>query len=114
MRLADIAATWHAVGQTSSRLEKVALLAECLRRALPAEVALAAAWLGGDLPQGRLGVGWASLQQARAAAPPAAEASLQAGEVAATLSRIAEAGGAGSASARRRLLSDLLGRATAA
>jgi DNA ligase-1 len=114
MRLADIAATWRAVGETSSRLEKVALLAECLRRAPPAEVALAAAWLGGDLPQGRLGVGWASLQQARAAGPPAAEASLQAGEVAATLSRIAEAGGAGSASARRRLLSDLLGRATAA
>ncbi len=112
MRLAEIAAASSAVGQTASRLEKVALLAECLRRAPPSEVAVAAAWLAGDLPQGRLGVGWALLQQARAGGAPAAEASLEVGEVDAALSRIAGAAGPGSASERRLLLADLLGRAT--
>ncbi|HEU4384528.1 MAG TPA: ATP-dependent DNA ligase [Anaeromyxobacteraceae bacterium] len=114
MRLADIAATSRAVGQTSSRLEKVALLAECLRRLAPAEVAMASAWLAGELPQGRLGVGWAVLKQALGSAAPAAEASLEIADVDGALSRLAAAQGPGSAAERRRGLADLLSRATPA
>jgi DNA ligase-1 len=112
VRLAELAATSRAIAETASRLEKVALLAGCLRRLAPTEVAVAAAWLGGELPQGRLGVGWAALEAARAGAAPAAEASLDLAEVDAALSRIAAARGPGSAAERRRLLVALLARLT--
>jgi DNA ligase-1 len=112
MRLADLAATSRAVAETSSRLEKVALLAECLRRLAPGELAVAAAWLAGELPQGRLGVGWAALERARAGATPAAEASLDLAEVDGALSRIAAASGPGSATERRRFLGAVLARST--
>jgi DNA ligase-1 len=59
------------IGQTSSKKEKVALIAELLRRCRGRETALAASYLAGRLPQGRLGVGWKMLQQALADLSPA-------------------------------------------
>ena len=99
------------VGQTSSRLAKVATLAELLRQAGPAEIALVIAWLSGGLRQAKLGVGWASIAAARGT--PAPSASLEIAEVDATLSRIAATAGKGSAAARAALLRELFGRATA-
>jgi len=99
------------VGETSSRLAKVATLAELLKQAGPEEIGLVIAWLSGGLRQAKLGVGYASIAAARGA--PAASPSLQVVEVEATLTGIAATTGKGSAAARSALLRGLLGRATA-
>ncbi len=110
MLLADLAATSAAVAATSSRTAKLALLAQCLRRAEPADVPAAVAYLAGDLLQRRTGVGWASL---RDLPPPAFDPSLTVAEVDAVFEQIAAAAGPGSQGRRRELLTALLAGATA-
>ncbi|HET9953472.1 MAG TPA: ATP-dependent DNA ligase, partial [Polyangiaceae bacterium] len=61
MLLARLVSTSASVSATRSRLEKVALLAECIRQLSPEEKVLGIAYLCGELPQGKLGVGFASL-----------------------------------------------------
>jgi DNA ligase-1 len=112
MRLAAIAEVSRAVAGTPARLEKVRRLADALRRLAPAEVAVGVAWLSGDLPQGRLGVGPALVQGALAARPAAAEAALDVLEVDAALSALQQDAGAGSAERRRARLGALFARAT--
>ncbi len=51
------------VRATTRKKEKTSLLAECLKRAQGREIALAASYLSGQIPQGRLGIGWAVLQK---------------------------------------------------
>ena len=65
MLLLDVASTSLNVGATSSRLTKVAHIADLLRRAAPdAElVAIIVSWLSGELTQRQIGVGWASLRE---------------------------------------------------
>src|SRR6185437_2271750 len=62
MLLAEIAEASSEVASTSSRLAKIDRLATCLRSATPDEVAIAVAYLSGELPQGTVGVGWAALR----------------------------------------------------
>jgi len=106
--LARVAATSADVAATSARSAKVALIAACLREAAPAEVAPLVAYLSGDLPQRRTGVGWASLRDTPA---PAGPATLTIGEVDALLTTIAELAGPGSQAERARLVGELFGRA---
>ncbi len=108
--LADLAAASAAVAATCGRTAKVALLADVLRAAGPAEAGLAVTWLSGATRQRRTGIGWAAL---RDAPPPAEHASLTVAEVDAALERAQAASGAGSATARRALAADLLARSTA-
>jgi ATP-dependent DNA ligase I len=49
------------VRATPRKLEKVALLADLLRQTVGRETELCALYLTGTLPQGRIGVGWATL-----------------------------------------------------
>jgi DNA ligase-1 len=107
---AELTATSRAVASTSSRLRKVALIAECLRRTPPAEIEIAVDYLSGELRQRRTGIGWAALRDAPA---PAAEPALHVADVDAAFERAAGLTGKGSATERRRLLHDLLARATA-
>src|SRR5919197_653669 len=86
MRLESIVRTSAAVTETRSRLAKIALLAGMLRELRPDEVPVAVAYLSGELPQGAIGVGWASL---RDLPPPAPEPSLQLIEADAAVSRTA-------------------------
>ena len=110
MRLEDIVSTSSSIGETRSRRAKTELIASCLRRVEPEEVPIAVAYLSGKLPQGTIGVGWASLRDR----PEAAEsASLELLEVDAALERLRLAAGKGSQSARRAELSALLASATA-
>ena len=109
MLLARVAATSAEVAATSARSAKVALIAACLRQAEPAEVAPLVAYLSGDLPQRRTGVGWASLRDVPA---PAEAATLTIGEVDRLLTTIAELAGPGSQAQRARLVGELFGRAT--
>lgn len=108
--LTEIAETSRAVAATAARRTKTELLAQCLREAGPGEVAIAVAYLSGELPQRQIGVGYAAL---RDRPPPAAGPGLTVPEVDAAFSRIGAVSGKGSVAARRELLHDLFGRATA-
>ena len=111
VRLADLVATSQHVARTSSRLDKVALLAGLLRRVEPQEAEIAAAYLCGELRQSKLGVAYAGV---RAAMPDsAAEApTLGLSDVDLAFERIAHVAGKGSAEEKLRLLRTLLTRAT--
>jgi len=111
MLLHDVVTISSAVGSTRSRRAKMDLIAGLLAVASPAEARLAASYLAGRLPQGRIGVGWATIRAVDVA--PAAEESLTLTDVDEALDRAAAASGAGSDEARRRIVGDLLARATA-
>ena len=110
--LDEIARMSAEVAETPARLKKIALLAGCLARLEPEEVPVAVAYLSGELPQGSIGVGWASLEEL----PPAADPppTLELLDVDAAVSRVAAVSGKGSQAARRTELAGLFGRATEA
>jgi DNA ligase-1 len=107
--LEQVARTSAEVAATSSRLAKIARLADCLAQARADEVAVAVAYLSGFLPQGTIGVGWAALRELPASA---AEPTLELLEVDETASRIQGISGPGSQAARREELDALFSRAT--
>ena len=107
-RLVDV---WHRLAETGSRKEKIALLAQALAGAEIEEVPIAVAYLSGELPQGRPGIGPAALRKARPDAA-ASRATLTLAEVDRAFEEISQARGPGSDSERVRLLRDLLERAS--
>ncbi len=110
MLLDEIARTSAEVAETSARLRKTELIADCLRALEPAEVPVAVAYLAGELPQGSVGVGWAALRELP---PPAPEPpTLEVLDVDAAVGRLASLSGKGSQALRRAELADLFGRAT--
>ncbi len=110
MLLDEVAATSADVGATASRLKKVERLAALLAQSSPDEVPVAVAYLSGTLPQGSIGVGWASLR----ALPPPKEPppELQLLEVDRALSRIQGLSGPGSQAERKARLHELFASAT--
>ena len=110
MLLAEIVAASSDVAATSSRKAKVGRLAALLRSVPRDELVPAVAWLTGELRQRQIGVGYASL---RDRPEPAAEPSLGVAEVDIIFETIGGQSGPGSQGARRTLLADLFGRATA-
>lgn len=113
MRLARLVEVSRRVASTRSRLEKVSLLADGIRAlaSAPALLPIGVAYLAGDLPQGRIGVGIAALSDFRAGAR-ASEPSLDLVDVDRAFSAIQAEAGAGSVERRNRLVAGLLGRAT--
>ena len=111
MRLADVVFVSRAVAATSSRLEKIAHLADLLKRTPADDIAIVAGFLTGDARQGRLKIGYAQLTAMRDV-PPAPAPSLEIRHVDDAFERLAATSGAGSARARVEQLRDLLGRAT--
>ena len=109
--LLDVASTSLDVGGTSSRLTKVAHIADLLRRAAadPQAVAIIVSWLSGELRQRQIGVGWASLRDRPA---PASHPALTVTGVDATFSEIGAGAGKGSQARRAELLDTLFGAAT--
>src|SRR5258708_14862074 len=112
MLLAELLAASERVAATRRRLAKTAALAECLRRIELCEIALGVAYLSGDTRQGRIGIGYAALKDALAAAPARA-ARLTLAQVDEAFARLAQIKGEGSAAERQRLLAALFARATA-
>jgi DNA ligase-1 len=108
--LADAVTASHEVADTRSRSRKVAILAELLRRLDPDEIVPAVGFLAGVPRQGRVGVGYATIHALEH--EPAAEPSLSIADLDRAITAIQETTGSGSAAARRRILSDLLVRAT--
>lgn len=109
MLLAEVAAASADVGATSSRLAKIARLADVLAAAAPDEIAIVVSWLSGELPQRQIGVGWAALRELPA---PAAEPSRTVAEVDAAFTAIGAISGKGSQARRAQKLTALFSAAT--
>ena len=112
MQLLELVAVSRNVGATRSRLAKREHLSTCLRSAGPSEIGLVVHYLGGTLPQGRIGLGPAMVRDLRSE-PVATEASVSLAEVDATFTEIAGLSGKGSQQRRREALGRLFARATA-
>lgn len=113
MLLARVVEASNQIAETTKRREKTDILAGLLRQLRPIEVEAAVAFLSGSIRQGRIGVGYATLQQTsvgddRSAAVP----SLEVTELDSTLSAIADVQGAGAEQRRRQLLTSLFACAT--
>src|SRR4051794_17393942 len=111
MLLADLVEASGRVAATRSRKVKLAALAEVLGRAGVDEVGPAAMFLSGQLRQGRVGVGWASISAVDVA--PAAAPSLTVTDVDRAVAALAVLAGPGSAGARTAALQGLFAAATA-
>ena len=107
--LADVVRTSAQVGSTSSRLAKTAALAERLRSLEPDEIEIALPYLSGELRQGKLALGYKTLNPGKAAS----SAMLTLREVDSVFERLKTTKGRGSASQRAELIDALFGRATA-
>jgi DNA ligase-1 len=113
--LAELVATSAAVAATSSRTAKRDALADLLRRVAaegPGDIDAAVGFLTGEPRQGRIGVGWRTLEAARPGAGHAAEPTLTIHDLDAALDALAGLGGAGSGGARVDMVGGLLARAT--
>ena len=108
----DLVQTSRRVAATSGRLAKIDLVADLLKRAGPDEIEIAIAFLSGSLRQGRIGIGYGTLQAAQpeqAATAP----TLELAAVDAALQRLAMTTGKGSTQMKQRLLGELFARGTA-
>ncbi|MFV0306442.1 MAG: ATP-dependent DNA ligase [Desertimonas sp.] len=111
MLFASVAATSERLAATSKRTEKTAALVELLRELAPGEVPIVVGFLTGAPRQGRIGVGWRTLQAAGEA--PAAAPSLSVLDIDRAIDELAAMSGGGVQAARRRVLGGLFERATA-
>ena len=111
MLLSTLVNTSAQVAQTSGRLTKINLLADLLRQATPEEMELAIAYLSGTTRQAKVGVGWATLQAATGTG--ARSSQLEIKDVDHVLDLISKTSGKGSATTKKKLLTDLFARATA-
>lgn len=111
MQLADLVAATDAVAATSARKEKVAILAEVLRGAAPADMEIAVGLVAGDPRQGRIGVGWATV--AGLSIEPAPNARHTIVDLDQLLTEVAGTHGSGSKARRAELLRGFLEAATA-
>jgi DNA ligase-1 len=113
MTLDELVRTSTAVAATAGRLEKIARLADLLRRTAPEEIPIAIGFLIGWPRQGRVGAGWATVAAARGVEPAAAP-TLELRDVDQALDRLVAVRGKQSATERGRILRELFSRATPA
>src|SRR5262249_25645152 len=114
--LTELVLTSQAVAATPRRSAKIDKIADMLRAATPAEVPVVVAFLSGELRQRQIGVGYAALGGLAAGDGAAGEMTptLTGGEVETVSAGVGGVPGPGAQAARRRLLAELFGRATAA
>jgi DNA ligase-1 len=110
--LAELVDTSLRVGENAGRRAKIAAIADLLRKLARDEIEIGVSWLSGITRQGRSGIGYALVRDARPAAN-VEHAGLTLIDVDSTLAAIAQTSGPGSVGERTRLLSQLLARATA-
>ncbi len=112
MLLAEVVEISRRVADTSKRLEKIGLLAELIRQLSAEEIEIAVQFLAGQTRQGRIGIGYAALRDARNS--PADSPTLEILDVDRTLESITEVSGSGSQGRRLELLQTMFARATEA
>jgi DNA ligase-1 len=110
--LAEVVRTSTQVAGDSGRLAKTRLIADCLRQLAPDEVEIAIPYLSGETRQGKLSLGYSTLESCVGA--PAAAPTLALREVDAALAILKSTRGSGSAARRAAVLGSLFEKATAA
>ena len=112
--LDDLVRTSEAVAATSARRAKIEAIANLLRRAEPAEVPVAVAFLAGELRQRQIGVGYAALRDIAGASEGSGSggSGLTLTSVDTAFAQIGTATGPGSQAERRRLLAALFSGAS--
>ncbi|HYL24370.1 MAG TPA: ATP-dependent DNA ligase [Burkholderiales bacterium] len=108
--LAELVRVSDRVAATPSRLAKIRALADFLRPLAREEIEIALPYLSGDIRQGKLAVGYAALQAARASAASAPSLTLR--DVDAAFAALKQVKGKGAAERRGALLRELFARAT--
>ena len=108
--LAAVVTASREVTETSSRSQKIAILAELVRALDPSEVAPAVGFLAGVPRQGRVGVGYSTIYGIEHT--PAPEPSLTVGDLDRAIGELQEATGSGSTAKRKAILDELFDRAT--
>jgi len=111
VQIERLVSTWESVRGTRSRLAKVAAVSALLGETPADLVATVVSYLSGELPQGRIGLGYAAVGAIEV--EPAAAPSLQVADVDTCLSTIKSTSGAGSKKAKAEALQALLEQATA-
>ena len=112
--LAELVSTSARVTGTSSRLAKVREIAGLLGRLARAEIGIGVSYLAGELPQGRIGIGYATLQSAAAAVGQGpAQSSLTVEQTDQYVAQLAAIRGGGAAARRSAAVGDLFAGATA-
>src|SRR5918999_4874346 len=108
--LAEVVTASRDLSETSSRSQKVAILADLLGRLDASEIAVAVGFLAGVPRQGRVGVGYSTIYGIERA--PATKASLTIADLDRAIDEVQRTTGSGSAARRQQVLGELLGRAT--
>jgi DNA ligase 1 len=109
--LSHLVATSRRVGAAAARLSKVRELAALLQTLPPDEIETAVHYLSGEIPQGRIGIGYAALQGALGTAAASAE-TLSIADVDRDLALMAGIRGPGSATRRKEALARLFSLTT--
>ncbi|MDP9008754.1 MAG: ATP-dependent DNA ligase [Pseudomonadota bacterium] len=110
--LAELVRASQRVGATAARSAKVRELSSLLRSLAPEEIDTGVHYLSGDIPQGKIGVGYSAVQAAASTSAAEAE-TLSIAEVNQDLTELAAVRGAGSLGRRAQVLKELFSRATA-
>jgi DNA ligase 1 len=110
--LAELVQASQRVGASAARRVKVSELAALLKMLAPDEIDIGVPYLSGEIPQGKIGIGYAAVRAA-AATPAADSATLSIADVDDRLSQLAGIRGSGSAARRAAALRELFARATA-
>ncbi len=111
MQLGHLVEVVAKIKATPKKTEKIDLLAHFLRQTYGKETELAAHYLSGHLPQGRIGIGWAMIKVAMIDTPPSG-IPLSLVDVDQVLSRIASDEGSGSSERKVKALRHLFEQAT--
>jgi DNA ligase-1 len=109
--LAELVRASQRVGATTARRTKVEELAWLLKSLASDEIGIGVHYLSGEIPQGKIGVGYAAVRAAAGAAASRVE-SLTLGETDRHLTGLAALRGSGSAARRSESLQQLFSRAT--
>jgi DNA ligase 1 len=112
MLLASVVETSRRVTDTTKRLEKIDLLARLIRQLSPEEIEIVVPFLSGQTRQGRIGIGYATVRDARNS--PAGASTLEILEIDGILQKITGVSGSGSQRQRLELLQSMFSRATEA
>jgi DNA ligase-1 len=112
MQLASLVTLVGQVRASTKKTEKVRLLADFLRQTRGRETELAAFYLSGSLPQGKIGVGWRMIEAAITGNPPKST-SLTLPEIDQIFDDIASSQGSGSADKKLKALRHLFERTSA-
>jgi DNA ligase-1 len=109
--LAEVVRASAAVAATASRLEKTRLIAQCLLVLEPGEIEIALPYLSGEIRQGKLALGYATLRSAMG--NPAASPTLGIAEVDRVFQDLKLVKGKGAAERRTARVRELFSRASA-